>query len=89
MNQTRIQVLKEVKKEFPDRKKANLCLQWCLYVYEEGNYEHGYRFIWRKPNGHLQAARGQAVIPSLKIAEELMQMAREAGWSNLGEEGEK
>jgi len=39
----------------------------------------GYRFIWRKPDGTLQAARGQARIPSAAEMFQLIQMATEAG----------
>jgi hypothetical protein len=43
---------------------------------------HGYRFIWRRPDGSLQPARGQARILSLKAAEKLMEMARNEGWGD-------
>jgi len=59
-----------------------LCLQWCRYLYDDGNLEQGYRFIWRRPNGTLQPARGQARIPSLDWAQRLMDRARNAGWGN-------
>ena len=42
----------------------------------------GYRFIWRRSDGSLQPARGQARIPSLFDAELLMKLAREAGWGD-------
>ena len=48
----RVQVIKEVKKD--DGGPWKLCLQWCLYVYDDGTSENGYRFIWRKPDGSLQ-----------------------------------
>lgn len=57
-----------------------LCFQWCEYVYEDGGLEKGYRFIWRRPDGSLQAARGQARIPSAGIALELMSKAMNDGW---------
>lgn len=57
-----------------------LCFQWCRYIYADGTMQEGYRFIWRRPDGSLQAARGQARIPSLKVARELMKRAEEAGW---------
>ena len=41
---------------------------------------YGYRFIWRTPEGKLQPARGQARIPSIKIAKELMDYAIAEGW---------
>jgi hypothetical protein len=57
-----------------------LCFQWCRYIYADGRMQEGYRFIWRRPDGSLQAARGQARIPSVKVARELMDRAKEAGW---------
>ncbi|WP_214771299.1 hypothetical protein [Exiguobacterium sp. s133] len=60
-----------------------LCLQWCIYTYDDGTNQHGYRFIWRRPDGKLQAARGQARIPNLEIAMRLMQQAKDAGWGDL------
>jgi hypothetical protein len=44
--------------------------------------EEGYRFIWRRPNGSLQAARGGARIPSIEVARQLMKRAEKAGWGN-------
>lgn len=81
----RVQILKETTKNFKD--DWILCLQWCRYVYDDGNLEEGYRFIWRRPDKTLQAARGQARIPSLEIAKELMEQAQAEGWgNNNGEE---
>ena len=37
-------------------------------------------YVWRKENGHLQAARGQARIPSKKDLFELLAKASEAEW---------
>jgi len=73
------------KKEVPEFRHLEkgdwaLCLQWGKYVYDDGTEEEGYRFIWRKDSGNLQPARGQARLPSLKVAELLIQAAREAGW---------
>lgn len=61
-----------------------LCLQWCRYVYDNGRMDEGYRFIWRWPSGKLQAARGQARIPSRAVADWLWAQAEAAGWANLG-----
>lgn len=58
----------------------NLCFQWGKYNYDDGSSEMGYRFIWRKPDGTLHAARGQARIPSAAEMFQLIQMATEAGW---------
>jgi len=59
-----------------------LCFQWCEYRYENGTSENGYKFIWRKPDDSLQAARGQARIPSLSDRCELMSLAAKDGWLN-------
>ncbi|MDQ0208941.1 hypothetical protein [Alkalicoccobacillus murimartini] len=60
-----------------------LCLQFCRYVYDNGDLQEGYRFIWRKPDGKLQAARGQARIPKLSDASKLMEKAQAEGWGEL------
>lgn len=59
-----------------------LCLQWCRYIFDDGTLRYGYRFIWRKPDGKLQAARGQARIPSLDAIKTLMEKATAAGWGD-------
>jgi hypothetical protein len=74
----RVQVLEEVSKEMGEG--WNLCFQWCRYIYDNGTLEEGYRFIWRRPNHSLQAARGQARIPSIKIMKDLVARAEAAGW---------
>jgi hypothetical protein len=61
--------------------------QWCLasqkvrYIYADGSLEDGYRFIWYRPDGSLQAARGQARIPSLAEALWFLQQSVERGWN--------
>lgn len=57
-----------------------LCFQWCTYNYDDGSTEDGFRFIWRRPNGTLQAARGQARIPDSTILHRLINRARAEGW---------
>lgn len=57
-----------------------LRLQWCLYRYSDGHLQKGYRFIWRRPDGSLQAGRGQARLPSIAEAEKLFAKARAEGW---------
>lgn len=74
----RVQVIQEAVHGAPG--DWRLCFQRCRYIYGNGDMEEGYRFIWRRPDGSLQAARGQARIPSMKIAYELMKAAEEAGW---------
>lgn len=82
----RVQIIKEVQKDKPKAGHWVLCLQWCRYLYDDGNMEQGFRFIWRRPDGSLQPARGQARIISLKDAEKLIQMARKQGWGdNVGD----
>lgn len=72
-------ILKEVKIEVED--DWNLCFQWCRYKYDDGNPDQlGYRFICRRPDGSLQAARGQARIPSFAQMNELIEKAANAGW---------
>lgn len=80
----RVQVINEVMTDDPkNTNKWELCLQWCLYVYGRGNSQYGYRYIWRKPDGSLQPARGQARIPSLQCALDLMKKAEKDGWGSL------
>lgn len=74
----RVQVIAEVAEG--SNGAWRLCFQWCRYIYADGTMQEGYRFIWRRPDGSLQAARGQARIPSIKVARELMQHAEAAGW---------
>lgn len=85
----RIQVLHEAIEPGDDPFGWLLCFQWCRYVYDNGSLEEGYRFIWRHPDpsgkraGKLQAARGQARIPSMQKAKRLMDIAKKAGWGDL------
>jgi hypothetical protein len=74
----RIQVIHEAVDGSPG--EWMLCFQWCRYIYGDGNMEQGYRFIWRRPDGTLQAARGQARIPSIEAARKLMNKAVDEGW---------
>ncbi|WP_058953150.1 hypothetical protein [Clostridium tyrobutyricum] len=87
----RVQVINEVcYDESAKGEKWVLCLQWCRYIYNDGSLETGFRFIWRRPDGTLQAARGQARIPNLKMVEELMEKAKIEGWAhNKSDEKEK
>jgi len=58
-----------------------LCFQWCTYQYDDGRpEEQGYRFIWRRPDGSLQPARGQARIPSAADIFDLLRLAARDGW---------
>ncbi len=79
----RVQVIKETMTADPKlTKNWELCFQWCLYVYDDGSTENGYRFIWRRSDGSLQPARGQARLPSIPQAIRLMADAMEQGWGN-------
>lgn len=60
-----------------------LCFQYCKYCYDgDIEPEYGYRFIWRRPGGTLQAARGQARIPNVSDILYLISKAIEEGWAN-------
>lgn len=76
----RVRVLHEVKKSYPN--EWALCFQWCVYQYDDGSSERGYRYIWRDPTGRQMAHRGQARIPNINTMEELIKKAKAAGWGN-------
>jgi hypothetical protein len=78
----------KVARVYPLRETTNdvpggwqLWFQWCRYDLDDG-VQYGYRFVWRRPDGALQAARGQARIPSIKVGKELMDKAIAEGWGN-------
>ena len=75
-----VTVLESVKSH--DREgEWNLLFQWVRYNYDDGSPHHlGYRFIWQRDNGKLQAARGQARIPTAENLLLLVHRATEAGW---------
>jgi hypothetical protein len=64
--------------------------EWCLtfqhvrYLYETGETQDGFRFIWRRPDNSLQPARGQARIPDLESALRLIHHAVERNWGPTG-----
>ncbi|MDP4208432.1 MAG: hypothetical protein Q8928_06420 [Bacteroidota bacterium] len=60
-----------------------LCFQECIYHYDDGTSEDGFRFIWRRPDGSLQAARGQARIPDPETLFRLTNLAAQAGWFTI------
>lgn len=78
---TRVQIIHEAPEVMNDH-EPTLCFQWCQYIYEDGTSEHGYRFIWRRRNGNLQPARGQARIPSIEEIESLLDQAKLSGWGD-------
>lgn len=75
-----ITVLREVSVVVGDE-GWRMCLQWARWVYTTGQVEHGYRFIWRRPDGSMHATRGQARLPSLIAIQMLVDVARQAGWN--------
>ena len=80
---THIVILNEVSHPEHLPNDWRLCLQWGRYQYDNmSEPQASYRFIWRRPDGSLQPARGQARIPSLFDAELLIKLAREAGWGD-------
>lgn len=83
MAQSRVKVLHEVpKNNLLNENQWNLCFQHVRYEYSDGSEQEGYRFIWRRPNGNMQGARGQARIPSISKLLELVSMAMADGWGN-------
>jgi hypothetical protein len=86
----RVQVINEVMTgDSKVTSRGELCLQWCLYVYDDGSSQNGYRFIRRRPDGNLQPARGQARIPSLRQAMELIETAKSEGWGDYDADNEQ
>lgn len=67
----------------PPGLEHTLCFQHCEYHYDAENSQTGYRFIWRRLDGSLQAARGQARIPSLSVMMLLIGKACEEGWGTI------
>lgn len=82
MDQARVVILNE--KWIQKQNKCKLCFQYCRYEYgdEKRTTQFGYRFIWRKQDGTLQGARGQARIPSLADIQYLTGMALSDGWGH-------
>lgn len=68
---TRVQVLREVQKKLNDGE--TLCLQQVFYDHG-GNIKGdiAFRFIRRDVKGNMKAQRGQAAIPALHVAQELI-----------------
>lgn len=53
-----------------------LCLQQCIYQYDNGDSDEYFRFIRRGPDGKYKAQRGQAGIPDLYIIDRLVLMMK-------------
>ena len=82
MANARVEILHETTQKTSDE-GWTLCFQQCKYHYDSGETQEGYRFIWRRPNGTLQAARGQARIPSVAVMLKLISAAMSEGWGCL------
>ena len=78
----RVKVIEEVRTTAPKTSgEWELAFQWCRYVdQEDGSSYHGYRFIWYRPDGSLQAARGQVRLPSIRLIRDLTERAESEGW---------
>jgi hypothetical protein len=87
MAQTRIHIFNSVTDG--NEGEFRLCFQRCRYFFADGKKEDGFRFIWMRDDGSLQAARGQARIPSVAHAHKLIKLAKDAGWGHymVGENG--
>jgi hypothetical protein len=75
-----VKVHDEVRDVPPGEESWCLCFQRCTYKYSDNNTQEGYRFIWRRPDGTLQAARGQARIIDAAQLQRLTDAAMAAGW---------
>ena len=74
-----IEVLREITNGHPGQ--WSLHFQEGIWHYGDGaTPEHGYRFIYRRPDGSLQPARGQARIDMLQEAKALIERAIDEGW---------
>jgi hypothetical protein len=80
-------ILNEVRHRPANSEGWEICFQFGVYTYgpEPGNSEPGYRFIWRRPDGTLQAARGQARLTPEYIAI-LLGLSAQAGWYPVPQE---
>ncbi|MFJ5692109.1 hypothetical protein [Providencia stuartii] len=78
---TRVHVIDSVEDKHGD---WTLCFQYCVYDYGDNTKDYGYRFIWKKPDGKLQAARGQARIPDIDTITRLIEKAKRLGWAYKG-----
>ena len=87
MSTVNVEVLNEVTDECTSVKGGyKLYLQRVRYHHEggdqHGRIDEGYRFIWRRPDGTLQAARGQARLPSFHVIRLLMIKAEQQSWGH-------
>ena len=80
MSKAHVQILNEVPQRLETDDWWTLHFQKVIYHYEDGETEEGFRFIWRRPDGSLQAARGQARIPGRKELSDLIDQAEKEGF---------
>lgn len=79
METAKVEILRSVETDYENA--WNLCFQWVRYHYGGGKpAEMGYRFIWKRTDGSLQPARGQARIPNAAVLFELIYKATDSGW---------
>jgi hypothetical protein len=69
---------------YKEHPQLRLHLQWGCYMYVSGDPDYGYRFMWSEA-GRLKPLRGGARIPSMKIMQRLIKLAKDAGWGDLDE----
>ena len=72
-----------IHRQDPENAKSGewtLCFQKVTYHYDDGSTQDGFRFIWRRPDGSLQAARGQARIETYEQMMALINLANEEGF---------
>jgi hypothetical protein len=67
----------------PHLNEWTLCFQEVTYHFDETKDERGFRLIWQRPDGSLQAARGQARIPDARALFDLLRAAQREGWFTL------
>ena len=79
MSRAFVQILREVPQRLETDDWWTLHFQKVVYHYNDREPEEGYRFIWRRPDGSLQAARGQARIPGRQEIADLLEQAEKAG----------
>lgn len=85
----RVQVLNETALRDPAQSGTTLFFQWCRYIHDDGQVEHGYRFISRRPSSEgigQETSRGQARIPSVEVIERLVWQARREGWGDFDDD---
>ena len=75
----RVVIKQEVPKRLGNENDWTLHFQKVTYHFDDGETKDGFRFIWRRPDGSLQAARGQALIPDGQNLYHLIDLAVAAG----------